>query len=108
MDPTPGPALAAPLRGVIVRSVVDATTITGGQLLPASMIMATSSRTPSPRATRQAAKEMAAIEDEWRTRLAREGLTGDIVAALTNALSQQPEATTETVGTARPDPPISV
>jgi hypothetical protein len=51
---------------------------------------------------------MAAIEDEWRTRLAREGLTGDIVAALTNALSQQPEATTETVGTARPDPPISV
>ena len=54
----------------------------------------------------RAIKEMAAIEDEWRTRLAREGLTGDIVAALTNALSQQPEATADTVGTARPDPPI--
>jgi DNA-binding MarR family transcriptional regulator len=64
--------------------------------------------TPAGRqVVRRAIKEMAAIEDEWRTRLAREGLTGDIVAALTNALSQQPEATAETVGTARPDPPIS-
>ena len=56
----------------------------------------------------RAIREMAAIEDEWRTRLAREGLTGDIVAALTKALSQQPEATAETVGTVRTDPPIPV
>ena len=51
---------------------------------------------------RRAIKEMAAIEAEWRQRLAREGLTGDIVAALTQALSaQQPRP----AGTARP--PIS-
>ena len=56
----------------------------------------------------RAIREMAAIEDEWRTRLAREGLAGDIVAALTKALSQQPEATVETAGTARTDPPIPV
>ena len=65
--------------------------------------------TPAGRqVVRRAIKEMAAIEDEWRTRLAREGLTGDIVAALAKAFSQQPGATAETAGTARPDPPISV
>ena len=64
--------------------------------------------TPAGRqVARRAIKELAAIEAEWRTRLARAGLTGDIVAALTRALSQQPEATADTASPARPDPPLS-
>jgi DNA-binding MarR family transcriptional regulator len=59
------------------------------RLTPAGRLMA-----------RRAIKELAAIEAEWRTRLAREGLTGDIAAALTQALSRQPEATTDTTGPA--------
>jgi hypothetical protein len=35
MDPAPRACLAAPLRGVVVCAVVDATTIADGQLLPA-------------------------------------------------------------------------
>ena len=58
---------------------------------------------------RRAIKEMAAIEAEWRQRLAREGLKGDIVAALTQALaSQQPRPTADMAGTARPGPAISI
>jgi DNA-binding MarR family transcriptional regulator len=38
---------------------------------------------------RRGIKEMAAIEAEWRRRLASEGLQGDIVAALTQALAAQ-------------------
>lgn len=34
-----------------------------------------------------AIKEIAAVEAEWRQRLAREGLQGNIVAALTHALA---------------------
>ena len=56
---------------------------------------------------RRAIKELAAIEAEWRTRLAHVGLTGDIVAALTQALSQQPKATADMASPARADPPIS-
>jgi DNA-binding MarR family transcriptional regulator len=57
---------------------------------------------------RQAIKEMAAIEAEWRKRLAREGLEGDIVAALTQALAtQQPRPAADTTGTARHSPPVS-
>jgi DNA-binding MarR family transcriptional regulator len=40
-------------------------------------------------AVRRAVKETAAIEAEWRQRLAREGLHGDIVAALTQVLATQ-------------------
>jgi DNA-binding MarR family transcriptional regulator len=58
---------------------------------------------------RKAIKEMAAIEAEWRNRLAREGLKGDIVAALTQALAtQQPRPAAEMADTARPDPPRSI
>jgi hypothetical protein len=41
---------------------------------------------------RRAIKEMAAIEAELRSRLARDGLQGDIIAALTQALTQQPKS----------------
>jgi DNA-binding MarR family transcriptional regulator len=58
---------------------------------------------------RRAITEMAAIEAEWRQRLAREGLNGDIVAALTRALAaQQPRPAADMTGTARPAPPLSI
>jgi DNA-binding MarR family transcriptional regulator len=54
---------------------------------------------------RRAIKEMAAIEAEWRQRLARNGLAGDIVAAFTQALAtQQPGPAASIV---RPGPPRS-
>ena len=57
---------------------------------------------------RQAVKETAAIEADWRKRLARDGLNGDIVAALTRALATtRPNPAAGTTSTARPDPAIS-
>jgi len=41
------------------------------------------------RMVRRSIEELAAIEAEWRERLACEGLEGDIVAALTQALAAQ-------------------
>jgi DNA-binding MarR family transcriptional regulator len=57
---------------------------------------------------RQAIKEMAAIEAEWRQRLARAGLNGDIVTALTQALSTQQPWPAGLAGTTRTDPPIRI
>jgi DNA-binding MarR family transcriptional regulator len=56
---------------------------------------------------RRAIKEMAAIEAEWRKRLTRDGLQGDIVAALTQALATQQPRPADIAGTARPDSPRS-
>ncbi len=56
---------------------------------------------------RRSIKEMAAIEAEWRKRLAREGLNGDIVAALTQALATQQPRPANIADTARQYPPIS-
>ena len=64
--------------------------------------------TPAGRqAARRAIKEIAAIETEWRQRLAREGLQGDIVAALTHALATQQSGPAGMTGTGQPDLPIS-
>ena len=57
---------------------------------------------------RQAIKEIAAIEAEWRQRLARDGLNGDIIAALTQALATQQPTPAGMAGTARPDPSRSI
>jgi DNA-binding MarR family transcriptional regulator len=57
---------------------------------------------------RQAIKEMAAIEAEWRKRLSRDGLQGDIVTALTQALATQQSRPADMAGTARPDPHRSI
>jgi DNA-binding MarR family transcriptional regulator len=56
---------------------------------------------------RQSIKEIAAIEAEWRRRLARNGLKGDIVAALTHALATQQPRPAGMASAARPDPPKS-
>ena len=57
---------------------------------------------------RRAIKEMAAIEAEWRQRLARDGLKGDIVTALTQALATPQPRPADMADTARPDPPRSI
>jgi DNA-binding MarR family transcriptional regulator len=54
---------------------------------------------------RRAIKEMAAIEAEWRTRLARDGLRGDIVAAPHTGAHRAAQTHPDMTGTARPDPP---
>jgi DNA-binding MarR family transcriptional regulator len=56
---------------------------------------------------RQSIKEIAAIEAEWRSRLARNGLRGDIVAALTHALGTQQPRPAGMASAARPDSPKS-
>ena len=57
---------------------------------------------------RRAINEIAAIEAEWRQRLARDGLNGDIIAALRQALATQQPTPAGMAGTARPDPPRSI